>query len=201
MADRYAETIAFLEGLEAASGWDLKLERVCAALARLGHPEAALPAIHVAGTNGKGSVAAICESILRAAGYRTALYTSPHLVDLVERIRAGGATIPRRVVVELVDELRPRIGDLGLTHFEFITVLAFVWFARIGVNAAVVEVGLGGRLDATNVVPAQVSIVTPVAMDHEAYLGSPCGRPRGRASLRGRIAPAGSRRGPRRWRG
>jgi dihydrofolate synthase/folylpolyglutamate synthase len=76
------------------------------------------------------------------------------------------------VVVELVDELRPRIGDLGLTHFEFITVLAFVWFARIGVNAAVVEVGLGGRLDATNVVPAQVSIVTPVAMDHEAYLGS-----------------------------
>jgi dihydrofolate synthase/folylpolyglutamate synthase len=97
--DRYAETVAYLQGLEAATGWDLKLERVRAALDRLGHPERALPAIHVAGTNGKGSVAAVCESVLRAAGYRTGLYTSPHLVDLVERIRAGGGTIPRATVV------------------------------------------------------------------------------------------------------
>ena len=170
--DRYAETVAYLQGLEAATGWDLKLERVRAALDRLGHPERALPAIHVAGTNGKGSVAALCESVLRAAGHRTGLYTSPHLVDLVERIRAGGATIPRGTVVELVDELRGRLAGLGLTHFEFVTVLAFVWFARIGVDVAVVEVGLGGRLDATNVVPSQVSVVTPVAMDHEAHLGT-----------------------------
>jgi dihydrofolate synthase/folylpolyglutamate synthase len=170
--DRYAETVAYLQGLEAATGWDLKLERVRAALDRLGHPERALPAIHVAGTNGKGSVAAVCESVLRAAGYRTGLYTSPHLVDLVERIRAGGGTIPRATVVELVDELRIHLDGLGLTHFEFVTVLAFVWFARIGIDVAVVEVGLGGRLDATNVVPSRVSVVTPVALDHEAHLGT-----------------------------
>src|SRR5881296_2812779 len=104
-----------------------------AALARRGHPEARWPALHVAGTNGKGSTAAMVEAVLRAAGYRTGLYTSPHLVDFAERIRAGGRTIPHRTVVELVADLRAVLepAGLALTHFEFATLLAFEWFARI----------------------------------------------------------------------
>src|SRR5881409_2854124 len=91
----YAETVAYLAGLEVSAGWDLKLERMRAALARRGHPEARWPALHVAGTNGKGSTAAMLDAVLTAAGYRSGLYTSPHLVDFTERIRVGGRTIPR----------------------------------------------------------------------------------------------------------
>src|SRR5262249_28028615 len=102
----WEDTPAYLSALEVSAGWDLKLERMRAAVALRGHPEARWPALHVAGTNGKGSTAAMLESVLRAAGWRTGLYTSPHLVDFTERIRVGGRTVPRRVVVALVDELR-----------------------------------------------------------------------------------------------
>ena len=142
----YEETLAYLTGLEVSAGWDLKLERMQAALARRGHPEARFPAIHVAGTNGKGSAAAMLDAVLTAAGYRTGLYTSPHLVDFTERIRAGGRTIPRAAVVELAAELRADVG--------------------------VIEVGLGGRLDATNLVRPIVGAITSIALDHEEYLGS-----------------------------
>jgi dihydrofolate synthase/folylpolyglutamate synthase len=171
--DAYAETVAYLSGLEVARGWDLSLERMRAALARRGNPERALPAIHVAGTNGKGSTAAILEACLRAGGWRTALYTSPHLVDFAERIRAGGRTVPHATVVALTAELRAAMESAGiaLTHFEFVTLLAFEWYARIGVDVAVIEVGLGGRLDATNVLVPRVSVVTSIARDHEAFLG------------------------------
>jgi dihydrofolate synthase / folylpolyglutamate synthase len=157
-----------------SAGWDLKLERMRAALALRRHPERAFPAVHVAGTNGKGSTAAMIESVLRAAGHRTGLYTSPHLVDFAERIRAGGATIPHDTVVTLIAELRAALEPAGiaLTHFEFATLLAFEWFARIGVEVAVVEVGLGGRLDATNVVDAVACVVTSIALDHEEFLGN-----------------------------
>jgi dihydrofolate synthase/folylpolyglutamate synthase len=169
----YDDTIAWLQRLEVSAGWDLKLDRMRAALAVRGHPERAFPALHVAGTNGKGSTAAMLESVLRAAGHRTGLYTSPHLVDFAERIRAGGATIPHHGVVELVAEARAALEPAGiaLTHFEFATLVAFEWFARIGVEVAVVEVGLGGRLDATNVVDAVATAVTSVALDHEEFLG------------------------------
>jgi dihydrofolate synthase/folylpolyglutamate synthase len=169
----YADAVAYLQGLEVARGWDLSLDRMRAVLALRGHPERALAAIHVAGTNGKGSTAAMLEACLRAGGRRTGLYTSPHLVDLAERIRAGGHMIPRPVVVEAVGALRAALAEaeLVLTHFEFLTVLAFEWFARIGVEAAVIEVGLGGRLDATNVITPVCSVVTSIGIDHEAFLG------------------------------
>jgi dihydrofolate synthase/folylpolyglutamate synthase len=170
----YEDTIAWLQRLEVAAGWDLKLGRMRAALEARGHPERAFPALHIAGTNGKGSTAAMLESVLRAAGHRTGLYTSPHLVDFAERIRAGGGSIPHDVVVELVAEARAALEPAGiaLTHFEFATLIAFEWFARIGVEVAVVEVGLGGRLDATNVVDAAATAVTSIALDHEEFLGN-----------------------------
>src|SRR5579884_1702855 len=145
-----------------------------AALALRGHPERRFPALHIAGTNGKGSTAAMLEAILRAAGWRTGLYTSPHLVDFAERIRAGGRTIPHATVVALVAELRRAVeaADLALTHFEFATLLAFEWFVAIGVEAAVVEVGLGGRLDATNVIHPLATAITSIALDHEEFLGT-----------------------------
>jgi len=169
----YDDTIAWLQRLEVSGGWDLKLERMRAALALRGSPEAAFAAIHIAGTNGKGSTAAMVESVLRAAGYRTGLYTSPHLVDFSERIRAGGCTIPRDTVVAMVGELRGALEKRGihLTHFEFSTLLALEWFARIGVDVAVVEVGLGGRLDATNTLSPVASAITSIAHDHEEWLG------------------------------
>jgi dihydrofolate synthase/folylpolyglutamate synthase len=170
----YEETLAWLSALEVSAGWDLKLERMRAALARRGHPEGRFPALHVAGTNGKGSVAAMLDAVLRTGGYRTALYTSPHLVDFAERIRIDGRTIAHATVVELVAELRDDLDTAGirLTHFEFATLLGFEWFARVGVDVAVVEVGLGGRLDATNLVRPAVTAITSIARDHEEYLGS-----------------------------
>ena len=169
----YEETVAYLAGLEVSAGWDLKLERIRAALVRRGHPEARWPALHVAGTNGKGSTAAMLDAVLTAAGYRTGLYTSPHLVDFTERIRVGGRTIPRAAVVSLVAELRADLEAAGiaLTHFEFATLIAFEWFARLGIDVGVIEVGLGGRLDATNLVEPAVTAITSIALDHEAWLG------------------------------
>jgi len=169
----YADTIAYLQSLELTKGWDLKLERMCAALDLRGHPERRFRTIHVAGTNGKGSTAAMMEAILRAAGWRTGLYTSPHLVDFAERIRAGGLAMPHETIVDLVAELRRELGAAGieLTHFEFATLLGFEWFAHIGVELAVVEVGLGGRLDATNVIHPLVTVITSIGRDHEEFLG------------------------------
>lgn len=169
----YDEMIAWLARLEVTAGWDLKLERMRAALARRGHPEAGFPALHVAGTNGKGSTAALLDAVLTAAGWTTGLYTSPHLIDFTERIRVGGRTIPRETVVALVAELRADLDAAGiaLTHFEFATLLACEWFRRVGVEVAVVEVGLGGRLDATNLVRPCVTAITSIGHDHEEFLG------------------------------
>src|SRR5215468_1418399 len=174
VALRYDETIAWLQGLEVAKGWDLKLDRMRQALAVRGHPERQFRALHVAGTNGKGSTAAMLESVLRAAGHRTGLYTSPHLVDFAERIRAGGRTIPHADVVALVAEQREALARAGiaLTHFEFSTLIAVEWFARIGIEVGVIEVGLGGRLDATNTVRPIATAITSIALDHEEWLGS-----------------------------
>jgi dihydrofolate synthase/folylpolyglutamate synthase len=169
----YEETLAYLSGLEVSAGWDLKLDRMRAALARRGNPEARWPALHVAGTNGKGSTAAMLDAVLGAAGYRTGLYTSPHLVDFTERIRIGGRTIPRATVVEMVAALRADLGAAGiaLTHFEFATLIAFEWFAHVGIDVGVIEVGLGGRLDATNLVHPVATAITSIAIDHVEYLG------------------------------
>lgn len=147
------------------------LDRVRNLLNRLGNPQVAYPSIHVAGTKGKGSTCAFAASLLQAAGQRTGLYTSPHLLDLRERFRIDGAPISEKEFVEIVETIRPEAGQ-GLTFFEVTTACAFLWFARAGVNAAVVEVGLGGRLDATNLLRPKVSVITPISLDHMDKLGN-----------------------------
>jgi dihydrofolate synthase/folylpolyglutamate synthase len=170
LADRYAETLAFLYGLE-PRGIRLELDRVEAALALRGDPHRGLAVVHVAGTNGKGSVSAMVERALRAAGHRTGLYTSPHLHRFVERVRVDGEPIDEAEVVARVDALRrePRLPPL--TFFEHVTILAFEAFRDAAVDVAVVEVGLGGRLDATNVVAPKVVAITNVTLEHQRYLG------------------------------
>ena len=139
-------------------------------LERIGSPQKRYKSILVGGTNGKGSISAILAAVLQAAGYRVGLYTSPHLVDFRERIRVDGAMIPEEALGELIRKVR-RADREGVTYFEFATALAFVYFARCRVDVAVLEVGMGGRLDATNVARPELSIISNIAMDHAEYLG------------------------------
>ena len=152
---------------------DFNLDRMFALMESLGKPHTKYSVIHVAGTKGKGSTSALCAAALGAAGYKVGLYTSPHLEDYVERIRINGEPITHEQLVELVDEIKPHVAQIEkLTTFEITTALAFLAFARYGVNAAVFEVGLGGRLDATNVVTPKVSVITSLSYDHMAVLGN-----------------------------
>lgn len=151
---------------------DFSLDRMFALMDALGNPQANYPVIHIAGTKGKGSVAALCASALTAAGYRTGLYTSPHLEDYVERIQVDGSPLTHEGLAALVDEVKPAVARIPkLTTFEITTAIGFLAFARQNVDAAVIEVGLGGRLDATNVVTPRVSVITSLSMDHTAVLG------------------------------
>jgi dihydrofolate synthase/folylpolyglutamate synthase len=171
-ADAYASTLAWLYCLEAVQGIDLKLERVRRAAAALGHPERVAPTFHVAGTNGKGSTAAMLAAMLAASGRRVGLYTSPHLVSFRERITVDGVAITEEAVMEGVDRIRHVLGaSLDLTCFEVMTLLAWHAFAAVRADVIVLEVGLGGRLDATNLVTPEVSIITNVGFDHEEHLG------------------------------
>lgn len=139
----------------------------------LGQPQCDYPIIHVAGTKGKGSVSAMCSSALQAGGYQVGLYTSPHLHDYAERIRINGQPISHEILVELVDEVHTYVESIPkLTTFEITTALAFLYFAREHVDTAVLEVGLGGRLDATNVVIPAVSVITSLSYDHTHLLGN-----------------------------
>ena len=148
------------------------LGRMVALMRDLGNPELDYPVIHVAGTKGKGSVASFCASALRAAGYSTGLYTSPHLQDYVERIQVDGQSMPYADLVALVDEIKPIVEAIPeLTTFEITTALALLYFKRRNVGAAVIEVGLGGRLDATNVCHPSVSVITSISYDHTYLLG------------------------------
>jgi dihydrofolate synthase/folylpolyglutamate synthase len=152
---------------------DLRLERMERALTLFDHPEKTFPSFHIAGTNGKGSTAAMLQRILCSAGYRTALYTSPHLVSFTERMRIDDEEITPDEVVALAEEIwrRTEAANILLTFFEIVTVMAFVYFARRQVDLAVIEVGLGGRFDATNLVRSVVSVITTISRDHEAFLG------------------------------
>jgi dihydrofolate synthase/folylpolyglutamate synthase len=157
----------------------LGLERIGVLLGALGHPQQACRIVHVAGTNGKGSTCAMIDSGLRAAGYRTGLFTSPHLVEPTERIQVAGRQVGADEFAAAFAEvhgcaetlLRQERIDLHPTYFECVTAMAMVLFRERGVEFAVLEVGLGGRLDATNVVTPELCVVTPVDFDHEAYLG------------------------------
>jgi dihydrofolate synthase/folylpolyglutamate synthase len=172
-ATRYEQVLRWLYSLEAAKGMDFKLERVALALRSLGEPQRRFVSVHVAGTNGKGSVASMLEAVLLHAGHRVGLYTSPHLVRFTERVRVAGEEIPADEVVELTGEIQRVATSRGieLTFFEFVTVLAFLHFARREADVAVVEVGLGGRLDATNVLDPGVSVITTIGLDHTEFLG------------------------------
>ena len=149
------------------------MEAFCEAL---GHPERAFKSIHVAGTNGKGSVASLLASALAGVGLRTGLYTSPHLVDFRERARiVTGDTfelIPKEYVFDFLTTWEPYFIEQGLSFFEITTGLAFKWFADAGVDAAVIEAGLGGRLDSTNVITPELTLVTTIGLDHCALLGN-----------------------------
>lgn len=147
------------------------LERTVALLEELGRPDRIFPVIHVGGTNGKGSVCALVANALEAAGWRVGLYTSPHLVSFRERFMVNGQPISEAAVAMWVDQLRPRMEQLDATFFEATTALAFADFAARGVEIAVIEVGLGGRLDSTNVVQPLVSAITKIELDHQKYLG------------------------------
>jgi dihydrofolate synthase/folylpolyglutamate synthase len=148
------------------------LERTRALLAEMGNPHLAYPVIHLAGTNGKGSSVATAEALLRTRGLRVARYTSPHLVDFRERIVADGVPISSEEVVAFVERWTPTVERLGASFFEATTALAFAHFARSAVDVAIVETGLGGRLDSTNVVDPVAAGVTSIGFDHMEYLGN-----------------------------
>ena len=150
---------------------DWGLGRMRAALAELGDPHRRYRSLHVGGTNGKGSVASTWASVLQRDGDRTGLYTSPHLCSFRERIMVDGAPFPAPRLVETATRLRPLALDLGMPLFEACTLLALVVFAEEEVDTACVEVGLGGRLDATNVIEPEVAAITGVSLDHQEYLG------------------------------
>jgi dihydrofolate synthase/folylpolyglutamate synthase len=189
----YRSTLDYLFGLQ-KFGIKLGLANISALLKRLGDPHAGLRAVHIAGSNGKGSTAAFLTSILRQAGYRVGLYTSPHLVDFAERIQVDGVPIAERKVVQLTRRIRPVVEGMvqegefwsetsfplppkydpykaTITFFEFTTAMAFLYFREARVDVSVLETGMGGRLDATNVIDPLVSLITPISLEHQQYLG------------------------------
>ena len=171
----FEQSVEFLFSLE-RFGWRLGLDRMQRFLAAVGNPHENMRFVHIAGTNGKGTVAAIIESIARTAGYRTGLYTSPHIRSPVERIRICGAEITVKEFVLCANRLRPIIQDLECTFFEAMTGIAFYAFNRAQTDLVLCEVGLGGRLDATNVISPEVCIVTSISLDHTDHLGDTLAR-------------------------
>jgi dihydrofolate synthase / folylpolyglutamate synthase len=172
----YPDTVQFLYALgNEIKSAKLGLERITAVLEELGNPERAYRVVHVAGTNGKGSTCAMIEAGLRAANIRTGLFTSPHLIEPTERIQIDGIPVSRtdfERAFNVVHEVAEKLDlDCHPTYFETVTAMAFWLFREKKVETAVIEVGLGGRLDSTNVVHPVLTVITPIDFDHEAYLG------------------------------
>jgi len=171
VGDEYEQAISFLYSLE-RFGILLGLDNINLLLERLGNPQRRFRAIHVAGSNGKGSTATFVTEILSRAGMKTGLYTSPHLNDFRERIRVGKSLIPREAIVSLTDKIRGLYDPARTTFFELTTALAFEYLAQAEPDMAVIEVGLGGRLDATNTLNPVVTVITDISREHEDYLGT-----------------------------
>ena len=173
----YQEAIAYLEGLS-RFGIRLGLERMQELVIRLGHPEKKYPTIHITGTNGKGSTTACLAAILQEAGFRTGMYTSPHLERYTERMRIDGLEVEEAVFADAIEQTAAAAQEMerdGLEHptqFEVLTAAAFVMFAAMKVDYAVIEVGLGGSLDSTNVIESRVAVITNVTLEHEDRCGS-----------------------------
>ena len=174
----YQETIDFLYSQLPSmekKGWEAYkpgLERVFQLCKVIGDPQNSIPFVHVAGTNGKGSVSAMVASVLQEAGYKVGLFTSPHLLDFRERIRVNGCMIPESEVVDFVAAVSAKVGGIQPSFFEYTFAMAMSYFEKEEVEVAVIEVGLGGRLDCTNVITPILSIVTNVGLDHQKYLGN-----------------------------
>ncbi|HLW23632.1 MAG TPA: bifunctional tetrahydrofolate synthase/dihydrofolate synthase [Steroidobacteraceae bacterium] len=151
---------------------ELGLERLAEVLERLKFPKPRVPVITIAGTNGKGSVAAYCASVLAAAGQRVGLFTSPHLRDYRERIRIDGAPVETAALVAAFERIEAARGEISLTFFEFNALAAFVLFDQARLDAWVLEIGMGGRLDAVNIIDPTVAVVVSIGLDHQEYLGS-----------------------------
>lgn len=164
-------TIEFLDSLQ-RFGWQLSLNNITTLLKEMGNPQNKFKSIHIAGSNGKGSTAAILESILRRSGYKTGLYTSPHLIAINERIKIDGHNISTQKLIYYLRCLEKRILSIGCTYFETLTAIAFQYFADAGVDIAIIEVGLGGRYDATNAIIPLLSIITEISLEHTEYLGT-----------------------------
>lgn len=170
MAQRYQKSLDYLYSLQ-FFGIKLGLDNTRELLSRLGNPQSDLRIIHIAGTNGKGSTAAALAAIFYKAGIPAGLYTSPHLHSFTERVRVDTQPISEAEVVALVEELRPHAEVLRATFFEFTTALALLCFQQRGLEWVILETGMGGRLDATNVVVPEFCLITPISLDHTAYLG------------------------------
>jgi dihydrofolate synthase / folylpolyglutamate synthase len=169
----YGETIEYLYGLQ-KHGMKFGLGNTKKLMSLLGEPQKSFSSVHVAGTNGKGSTSAMIESILRTKAGTTGLFTSPHLVSFTERIRINGNEISEASVIELAAEVRnaaAEIEDFCPTFFEVVTAMAFLHFRKMGVEWAVIETGMGGRLDATNIILPEVSVLTSIGLDHREFLG------------------------------
>ncbi len=164
------DTFQFLNSL-LQFGWRLGLDAITGLLQQMGNPYLEFKSVHIAGTNGKGSTAAMLESMFRAGGFKTGLYTSPHLVEVTERIKVNGADIPKTLLAHYLERNRERMQRINCTYFEALTAIAFQYFADEQVDLAFIEVGLGGRFDATNVIVPQVSLITEIDLDHTDHLG------------------------------
>jgi dihydrofolate synthase/folylpolyglutamate synthase len=167
----YKEVLDYLLKLE-TFGMKLGLDNINRILSLLGNPHKSYPSIHIAGTNGKGSTAAILESILAASGYRIGLYTSPHLVDFRERIRINGRQIDPKYVADFFTDIKDKLDTINPTYFEVTTALAFKYFQDEKVDLAVIETGLGGRFDSTNVLMPIASVITNIDLEHTKHLGN-----------------------------
>ena len=181
--DRVMSLADFERGRAAAGHGGFHLQRMSLLLERFDEPHLAVPTIHVAGTKGKGSVSAMMASVLAAGGHRTGLYTSPHLHTVRERIRVDGAPVTEAEFAGLVNSVWPAVREVGeaggyggVSTFEMMTLMAFLHFRQVAADVQVIEVGLGGRLDSTNVVRPAVSVITPISLDHTATLGGTVGR-------------------------
>jgi dihydrofolate synthase/folylpolyglutamate synthase len=207
----YAESLKSLYALQ-KFGMKLGLRNIKLLLKSVDNPERRFPSVHIAGTNGKGSTASMIASILQEAGYGVGLYTSPHLVDFVERIRINGRGIEKHRVAAYAQRLMPKVDELKCTFFEATTAMAFLYFADEQVDVAVIETGLGGRLDATNVLRPLLSVITNISLEHTEHLGKtldriarekagimkdgvPCLAGKLRPSARKSIREVGARRG------
>lgn len=173
----YSEILSYLYASQpafhdvGAAAYKPGLANTYALMEHLGNPHLRFPSIHIAGTNGKGSTSHLIAAVLQSAGYKVGLYTSPHLVDFRERIRINGQVIPEQRVVRFVEENRTFLDSLHPSFFESTMAMAFAYFAEEKVDIAVIEVGLGGRLDSTNIITPLLSVITNIGMDHTEFLG------------------------------